>query len=73
MIFPGSITFEDGQIETEIEIILKRDLPQREATFKLQLIEPDDEDISTGLDVTLVTVIRDKGKLNFMLRAGFTY
>ena len=57
------MTFEDGQEEVNIEIVLCREMPMREMSFKLELLDPLDENVKLGfLPTTLVTVIRDKGK-----------
>nr|XP_018671881.1 G-protein coupled receptor 98-like isoform X2 [Ciona intestinalis] len=55
----GILTFEDGEYEANIEIILCREMPTRESNFKVELHDTHDR-VTLGVPITTVTVIRDK-------------
>ncbi|XP_077973499.1 uncharacterized protein LOC120348632 isoform X2 [Styela clava] len=62
----GIITFEDGDRETAIELILYRDLQNKDSNFKISLIDPWDK-VNFGVRETIVTVLKDRdaGSLGF--------
>lgn len=58
----GIITFDDGERETAIELILYRDFPGRDANFKIYLIDPCDK-VNFGVRETVITVLKDRGNV----------
>ena len=56
----GTITFEEGEHEASVEIVLCREMAQRESSFDIELMDPHDR-VYLVVPRTSVTVIRDKG------------
>jgi len=57
----GTITFDDGDHEASVEIVVCREIAHREANFRVELVDPYDR-VNFAAPSTLVTVIRDKGE-----------
>ena len=56
----GTLTFEEGEHEANIEIVVCREMAHCEASFRIDLEDPADR-AEFAVPSTNVTVIRDKG------------